>query len=95
MKHSQDLAHAVEGDDKDEIQKLVGLGADVNCKDVNGESVLVIAARWAHNDFVSFSEEHDEEKKKEYVLEDISIYKMLHGAGADTTAEDDNGHTPR
>ena len=78
-----------------QVQMLVGLGADVNCKDIDGESVLVIAARWAHNDFESLYEENDEEVTKKQVLDYISIYKTLHGAGADTTGEDNNGHTAR
>jgi ankyrin repeat protein len=47
-----DLINAVLQDDTATVNALLGTGSDVNAKDRNGETVLILAAKYGHTDVV-------------------------------------------
>ena len=95
MECSQILVKAIYYCDTYKVEKFIGQGVDVNQKDDDGDSASVIAARCAEEECNIHDAGLGRVYYNEDVLDYISIYKALQDAGADTTAEDKNGHTAR
>jgi hypothetical protein len=93
------------GDDLGLMCTLLNMGADVNCKDANGKTPLIIASKRGHLDIVKKLLEKgadvnckDANGKTPLIIASecghLNIVKNLLGKGADVNCKDANGKTP-